>query len=50
METVVLTVRGTLSVKDAMTDISLSMVEMEEKYKNPHVEGKQYMHKVGVAI
>ena len=43
-----LTVRGTLSIKDAMTDLSVSMVKVEEKYRNPYVEGKQYMHKVSV--
>ena len=49
METVVLTVSGTLPIKDAMTDLSVSMVlKVEEKYKNPYVEGKQYMHKASV--
>ena len=46
MEAVVLTIRGTLSIKDAMTDLSVSMVDVEPEYRNPHVEGKQCMHKV----
>ena len=40
--------RETLSINDAVTDLSVSVVKVEEKYKNPYVEGKQYIHKVTV--
>ncbi len=43
-KTIVLTVRGTLSIKDALTDLSVSMEEIEEEYKNPFVKGKQFVH------
>ncbi len=47
-KTIVLTVRGTLSIKDALTDLSISMKEMKEEggYRNPFVKGKQFVHGV----
>lgn len=43
---IVLTVRGTLSIKDALTDLSVSMEEMDIDDQNPNVRGSQFVHKV----
>lgn len=45
-KTIVLSVRGTLSIKDALTDMSPSMKELIGDYRVPSVEGAQYIHKV----
>ena len=43
MKAIVLVVRGTLSIKDAMTDLSVSMEEAEDKYIDDEhvVKGKK---------
>ena len=38
--------RGTLSIKDALTDMSPSMWKLDDKYHISSVEGAQYIHKV----
>ena len=43
---IVLSVRGTLSIKDALTDMSPSMVKLGEDYHIDAVKGAQYIHKV----
>jgi hypothetical protein len=45
-ETIVLTVRGTLSIDDILTDLAISMVEVEACYHNPNVRGREFVHKV----
>ena len=49
-KTIVLTVRGTLSIKDALTDLSISMDELETPDRIPDDEYNaqhQFVHKVG---
>ena len=45
-QSIVLTVRGTLSLKDILTDLSVSMTELKEDEMVEGVEGKQYVHTV----
>ena len=47
-KSVVLTVRGTLSLKDILTDLSVSMTELKEREMVEGVSGKQYVHTVSV--
>ena len=41
-----LTVRGTLSINDALTDLTVSMEEIRPEHRVEEVEGLQYAHKV----
>ena len=47
-QSLVVTVRGTLSIKDALTDLSVNMIPIEEEYKVPGLreEQHQYVHNV----
>ena len=46
-EAIVVSVRGTLSLKDALTDMSACMEEVEEKYCIKQVPTEeQYIHQV----
>ena len=49
-EAVVLTVRGTLSIDDLLTDLAISMVEVKKEYLNPDVRGREFVHKVCVCV
>ena len=42
---IVVSVRGTLSLKDALTDMSACMEEVEEIYRIKHAK-EQYIHQV----
>ena len=42
--------RGTLSIKDALTDMSPSMEKISDDYHISGVEGAQYIHKVSNAL
>ena len=41
-----LTVRGTLSINDALTDLTVSMEELKPEHQVPEVNDLQYVHKV----
>lgn len=43
---IVLTVRGTLSIDDILTDLAISMVEVDDCHHNPQVKGREFVHKV----
>ena len=45
-KTIVLSVRGTLSIKDALTDMSPSMIKIGSDYHIESVKGAQCIHKV----
>ena len=45
---IVLSVRGTLSIKDALTDMSPSMEKLGGEYRIQSVSGAQYIHKVSL--